>query len=80
MMRTLNQMALREPENELTAKQDEWMYRLLYKYRRQIPHTFVKYKEHPHCNHLPHKRSNIIPTMKQAAKEFGIPVQLTIFE
>lgn len=37
-------------ERELSEKQDEWMYRLLYKYRRQLPSTYEKFKEHKFCN------------------------------
>jgi len=34
---------------ELTAKQDEWMYRLLYKYRKQMPGIYERYKDNPNC-------------------------------
>ena len=33
----------------LTDSQSEWLYRLLYKYRRQIPDVYEKYKDHPQC-------------------------------
>lgn len=37
-------------KGELTEKQNEWMYRLLYKYRRQIPSIYEKYKHVPECS------------------------------
>ena len=37
------------PAYELTDKQSEWIYRLLYKYRRQLPDIYEKYKDHPLC-------------------------------
>jgi hypothetical protein len=41
---------------ELTEKQNEWMYRLLYKYRRQIPATYEKFKDNPMCSQLKSKK------------------------
>ena len=39
------------PLTDLTEKQTEWMYRLLYKYRAQllINPTYELYKTHPMC-------------------------------
>ena len=37
------------PGYDLTEKQSEWIYRLLYKYRKQIPDVYNKYKDHPLC-------------------------------
>lgn len=45
----LFRLATAAPHKELTEKQNEWMYRLLYKYRRQMPRTYEKYKNHPMC-------------------------------
>lgn len=42
-------IAEKEPEKELTEKQIEWMYRLLYKYRNQLPQTYERFKSHPFC-------------------------------
>ena len=36
--------------NKLKKKQNEQMYRLLYKYRRQIPEVYNKYKNNPFCS------------------------------
>lgn len=33
----------------LTLNQDEWIYRLLFKYRRQLPGTYSKFSKHPLC-------------------------------
>lgn len=38
-----------KPETELSISQREWLYRYLYKYRKQIPVTYKKFKDHPHC-------------------------------
>lgn len=45
----LYDIATNTPAKELSEKQNEWMYRLLYKYRRQLPNTYRKYKEHEYC-------------------------------
>jgi len=41
-----------KPESDLTEKQKEWMYRLLYTYRRQVPELYNQFKDHPHCKKL----------------------------
>lgn len=46
----LHYMAINNPEKELSESQNEWMYRLLYKYRRQIPSVYEKYKANEFCN------------------------------
>lgn len=38
---------------DLTERQSEWIYRLLYKYRKQIPDVYEKYKDHPYCKIKP---------------------------
>jgi hypothetical protein len=45
----LNATATLDPAKELSEKQNEWMYRLLYKYRKQLPNTYSRYKDHPLC-------------------------------
>lgn len=42
-------LAETQPDKELSEKQNEWMYRLLYKYRKQLPNTYARYKNHPLC-------------------------------
>ncbi len=39
-------------KKEVTESQREWMYRLLYKYRKQLPGLYEKHKGHQHCNQL----------------------------
>jgi hypothetical protein len=48
----LNLCAIAEstPDKELTEKQNEWMYRLLYKYRKQLPETYSRFKDNPMCS------------------------------
>jgi hypothetical protein len=46
---SLHSIAQNTPEKELTEKQNEWMYRLLYKYRKQLPNTYDRFKNHPMC-------------------------------
>lgn len=50
MCRTMFFKACDTPEQELSEKQNEWIYRLLYKYRRQVPNTYEKYKTNEYCN------------------------------
>lgn len=42
----------------ITEKQREWMYRLLYKYRNQLPDLYSFYKNHPHCSRLNQQRKS----------------------
>lgn len=44
-------LSLMSDDHDLTAKQDEWMYRLLYKYRKQLPMTYEKYKDNEFCKY-----------------------------
>lgn len=37
------------PDAWLSEKQHEWTYRLLYKYRAQVPDVYEKYKYHRYC-------------------------------
>lgn len=52
-------------EKVLTDKQEEWIYRLLYKYRRQIPHIYEKHKTNPFCAKRP---AGNYPKMEPAAE------------
>lgn len=47
---TLHSLATINPEKELSESQNEWMYRLLYKYRKQLSNTYEKYKSNEFCN------------------------------
>ncbi len=40
------------PEVELSELQKAWIYRILYTKRKQLPHTFNRYKKHPDCKPL----------------------------
>ena len=45
-----NNLCSQASTNQLiTESQKEWMYRLLYKYRKQLPHLYDLHKGHPHC-------------------------------
>jgi len=48
--RNLHSLAQTNPTKELSDSQNEWMYRLLYKYRKQLPNTYKKYKSNEFCN------------------------------
>ena len=37
------------PEKELTESQTEWVYRMVYKYRRKIPKTYTACKSNKYC-------------------------------
>lgn len=45
----LNKIKSDGTSDELTESQREWMYRLLYRYRKQIPETYNKFKHVPEC-------------------------------
>ena len=47
-------------EKELTQSQKEWLYRILYKYRRQVPKTFEAYKNHPDCSRKPDRAQKVV--------------------
>ena len=52
MINSLISMAWMEKEIELTEKQNLWMFRLLYKYRKQIPNVYSKYMFNPLCRKI----------------------------
>lgn len=50
--RFIADLSLLEKENSsyiLTEPQREWIYRVLYQMRKQVPFTYDKFKSHPHC-------------------------------
>jgi hypothetical protein len=49
---SLNSQAKNRPELELSKAQDEWMYRILYTFRKQIPDVYQKYCNNPNCKKL----------------------------
>lgn len=51
-IRQVSSIANNNPEQELSEKQKEWMLRLVYKYRRQIPKTYEYCKKDPRCSRL----------------------------
>jgi len=44
--------ATNSPEENISEKSNEWLYRLLYTYRRQIPRTYERYKDNQFCKKL----------------------------
>jgi hypothetical protein len=60
----LHSIAKTEPAKELTEGQNEWMFRLLYKYRKQLPKTYEKFKSNPMCSRK-EKRVEFIPLPAQ---------------
>jgi len=46
----VSSIARTDPDKELTEKQREWIYRLLFKYRKQLDVTYSRYKDHPLCS------------------------------
>jgi len=46
----LSSIASGDPTKELSESQNEWMYRLLYKYRKQLPVTYKKHEKNPLCS------------------------------
>jgi hypothetical protein len=44
------------PDKALSEKQGQWIYRLLYRYRRQVPEVYERYKDHPFCNKAGYQR------------------------
>ncbi len=47
--RSMTAIAEAKPDTEITEAQNEWLYRLLYKYRRQIPNTYAGYQTNLLC-------------------------------
>lgn len=37
------------PEVKLSEKQVEWLYRLVYRMRKSLPHTYSQYKNNKYC-------------------------------
>lgn len=49
--RDMNSVARQNPKFDLTPEQSEWIFRLLYRYRKQLPALYNKYQYHPLCNY-----------------------------
>ena len=54
--RNISAIASSSPEKELSEKQAEWLFRLLFKYRKQLPELYLKHSKNPLCSRL-EKRS-----------------------
>ncbi len=48
-----------ERNTELTESQKEWIYRLLYKYRGQLPRLYNIHKGHQHCQKKESKTAGV---------------------
>jgi hypothetical protein len=46
----LSGIAENDSARELTNSQNEWMFRLLYKYRNQLPALYERFKGVPDCS------------------------------
>jgi hypothetical protein len=49
---TMEAIARNKPEYEISERGNEWLYRFVYTYRRQIPDIYDKYKDNPFCSKL----------------------------
>jgi hypothetical protein len=49
----LHGIAVSNPEQPLSDSQNEWMFRLLYKYRKQLQRIYIKFEGHQFCNKKP---------------------------
>jgi hypothetical protein len=48
----VGQIAVSLPKQDITESQNEWLFRLLYKYRRQMPNLYQKHKTNQFCKRL----------------------------
>lgn len=51
--RFVNDLYHKKPDPPLTDTQNEWLFRLLYKYRKQVPNLYLKYHNNPLCAKKP---------------------------
>lgn len=51
-VRDLHKTSQETPNVELSDRQREWVYRVLYSKRKQLPATYQRFKDHPHCKLL----------------------------
>lgn len=49
-------MIYKGSEEKLSDAMNEWLYRLLYKYRKQLSHIYEKYKNNPFCSKKPDRK------------------------
>lgn len=49
----IEKMYFSKRDFKLSASQNEWLYRLLYKYRVQLPDMYEKYKDNEFCKQKP---------------------------
>jgi len=47
--------AAQSPDETLSESMNEWLYRLLYKYRKQVPRIYEKYQNNQFCNKKPNR-------------------------
>ena len=45
--------AARRSDENISESMNEWLYRLLYKYRKQVPNVYEKYRDNPLCSRKP---------------------------
>jgi hypothetical protein len=45
----MSSIARLQPEKVLSKSQNEWMFRILYKYRKQLPALYQLHKDNPLC-------------------------------
>lgn len=48
--RFIHSVSFVKPDTELSESQIEWIFRLLYKYRKQIPNTYALHQNNPLCS------------------------------
>lgn len=48
----MNSLAETNPDQEITEKQREWMYRILYTFRRQVPDIYRQFENHEYCRKI----------------------------
>lgn len=51
-IKSLYSLVATKPDSPLSDSQNEWMFRLLYKYRKQLPVTYDRHKANPLCTQI----------------------------
>lgn len=74
------QHAFKTPEKELTISQREWIFRLLYKYRRQVPEMYEKFQNVPECSRKDEKQLKSLSKKSiEQRSECNFPEQKNLF-
>lgn len=64
------------PKTGLTKKQHQWLLRLLYKFRAQVPYTYALFAQTKHCRRAPKSTPKPTPRPRTNNKKSQLKINL----